>query len=427
MSKLIKEGLIFLGILLVSLILFDQIFIRLDLFSPPKDQIGNEHVGFSFHLKQVGKENLGQQKSYLPRFKGKKGEIIKTNEWDCRSSRSIKEILSKPFPNLILVLGDSHTDLPYGNELTHPFILEHELKNMGVNSTEVFNAGYSRFSPLQCYLLYKYYLRKLNPRVIIFNLYIGNDFYDLFRIDDRPYLAKDANGNYKIHSPVWIKYRDPALQGGSMQDSRVLFVLKKILQKADLWGNWMRVRYLLNTAREQNQGIGSIFKYMWDIKRSVEPSLWYPGAYSAQILNQQIFFKYFPKSKEESLSRLSFLLKMIKDENPDIKLVLSPIPSATLSGALKGSSVFQNKINQLGLTYSEIVESEQELFNRCREIAGEQGWIFVDLLSSFRAYPEPKVLFMKQDLHISPEASRLIGEEEAKAMMPLIREMQKSP
>lgn len=427
MSKTIKDILTFLGILLVSLILFDQIFIGLDIFPPPKVPIGNEHVGFPLYFRQIGEENLGQDKSYLPMFKGEKGEIINTNEWDCRSSRSIKEILSKPYPNLILVLGDSHTDLPYGNELTHPFILEHELKNMGVNNTEVFNAGYARFSPLQCYHLYKCYLRKLNPRVIIFNLYIGNDFYDLFRIDDRPYLAKDAHGDYKIHSPVWIQYRDPASQGKSMQNSRVLFILEKILQKADLWGNWMRIRYLLNTAGEQDQGIISIFKYMWDIKRSVEPSLWYPGAYSAQILNQQIFFKYFPKSKEESLSRLSFLLKMIKDENPEIKLVLSPIPSPTLAGVLKESPVFHNKINQLGLTYSEIVKSEQELFNRCREIAGEQGWIFVDLLSSFRAYPKPKDLFMKQDFHISPEASRLIGEEEAKAMMPLIREMQKRP
>jgi hypothetical protein len=421
MLRIIKNAVIYIAIFFVVLLLFDLALIRMNLFPTPQLPIGNKDVGHALYFHPIGTENLPVDKSYIPRFKGKKEGIILLNEYDFRSTRSIKKILEEPLSNFILVLGDSHTDLPYANDFTHPFILERALLGEGMNDAEVFNAGQAKFSPLQSHMLYKYYLKQFNPKAIILNLYSGNDFYDLIRVDDRPYFVADGADNYKINPPEWVRYRAPDSQGTWVDQSRILYVFLNLPGMQAFTRNWTRIKYLLSTSEQQEQGILSSLRYIWDIKNSVEPSLWYPGAYSAQILNQQLFFKHFPTSKEESIRRLSYLMKMMKEENPEMLLILSPIPSAALAGALKDNPVFQNRIEIIGLKYDEIFHIEKYLYEKSRNIAEDAGWAFVDILQAFQSYPKPQDLYMGEDLHISPEASRLIGEAEAGAILPILR------
>ena len=67
-----------------------------------------------------------------------------------------------------------------------------------------------------------------------------------------------------------------------------------------------------------------------------EPSLGYPDAFSAQMLNQQLFFQHFPSAREESIRRMRELMILIRRENPGITLVMSPIPSYELAGRAAG-------------------------------------------------------------------------------------------
>src|SRR5690606_27294612 len=142
------------------------------------------------------------------------------------------------------------------------------------------------------------------------NLYTGNDFYDLLRVDDRPHFERTDDG-YRITEPEWFLLDDPARR----PRSRVLFVLKSLLDRTGVRRIYFRVVELQRLAKEQGGSFPAVIDYIKDIWRAREPSIGYPDAFTAQILNQQLFFHHFPSARDESLNRLRTLMKMAKREN----------------------------------------------------------------------------------------------------------------
>lgn len=322
------------------------------------------------------------------------------------------------------VSGDSHTDLCAPNDSVHFGVLERALRGRGVQAG-VFAYGAGKYSPLQAYLAVRANLEAYNARAFILNLYTGNDFLDLLRIDDRPHLIPDSSG-YRVAPPVWYQELPP----GTVPRSRVLFAFGRAFDRTGIPRAWVRFRYLLDAARSQGQGLASVVRYMRDLQRASSASIGYPQALSAQIFNQQLFFHRFPGSREESVRRLAFLLSMIRQQHPDRLLVLSPIPSYEVVFPAGGDPVFRSVLSRLPITYEQGVREEDALYEAALQAGRVAGWVVVDNRPALRELAERaerrEMVYNTFDYHITEQASEVIGGNEAEVLAGLLSPTLKS-
>jgi hypothetical protein len=248
---------------------------------------------------------------------------------------------------------------------------------------------------------------------LVMNLYTGNDFYDILRVDDRPHFVEDGGG-YDIAPPVWYAYDPP----GSRRWSRVLFAGEAVLDRIGVGNLLTRLRYLHAVSSEQGSGLGAVLAYMNDLRKSRAPEVGYPGAYAAQILNQLLFFDRFPASSEESMRRVRALLRLVRDAHPNALLVMSPIPSYLLVGEEPVDGALLQVFDRLPLSYEEGVHMEELLYEALREAATEAGWLFVDNLSALRGARGGERLFNAFDYHVTVRANEVIGEAQAEVIAP---------
>jgi hypothetical protein len=258
----------------------------------------------------------------------------------------------------------------------------------------------------------------LKPLVIILNLYTGNDLFDMIRMDDRPYYEADGKGGYGVHPPMWYKYTNPADSGSALQKSRVLFLVRTVTRDFGLQGIVNRVRYLTSLAREHGEGIGFTFSYIRDLAETRESSLDYPPAFAAQVLNQHLFFSYFPKAREESLHRIRFLLSSMRKEYADCYLVLSLIPSPVLCPDLQTDSILLSVLSRLDVTMHTVAAEERALYDSCVAIAQEEGW---NIVNNRETMAHNCRKYWMEDLHLSPEGSVVIGQNQAEQILPMVR------
>lgn len=315
----------------------------------------------------------------------------------------------------VAVSGDSHTDLCASNDRIHFGYLEHDLRRDGVPAV-VYSYGAGKYSPLQAYLAVKSSIARYQSDAFVLNLYTGNDFMDLLRIDDRPHLVAQGDG-YRIADPVWFQQDPPGLK----RRSRVMAVVARL---ADLTGASrlaVRVAYLRDAAAEHGKGLGDVLGYMNDLRKSGSSSVGYSQAFTAQMLNQQLFFQRFEGTEKESLRRLAFLLAHIRSEQPGRILVLSPIPSFQFVHVQPSDTALNTVLTRLPVTYEYGVRQEQALYDASKRLAQEAGWVFVDNLPLLRALRDSVPLYNTFDYHIEPVASEVIGRREAEILAPLLR------
>ena len=404
----------YVAFLFLVAVLFDGVLIISGLY-PPKRLYGDPTLGF------VTPEGTGSRNT-IPtlhwRFVHSDSGIIELNERGFRTERTIQEILFNPQRMGIAVIGDSQTELPYRNELTHPFVLQKVLRDSGLTDVEVFAAGRGKYSPLQAYLYFREYVLDLHPAVLILNLYTGNDFFDLMRVDDRPYLESDNKGRYRIHPPEWYRLADPDSKGGWKDKSRLWFLVQSIGEETRISTMWARFRYLIDLARKEGKGFNAVASYMYKLYRTEESEMAYPGAYPSQILNQYLFFKYFPESMSECLARLKYLLALVRHKHPDLLLILSPIPSASLAGSLEDDTLFRRKLESVGISYEDLLHQEQAFHDSSVSIAHSLGWETIVNLAPLRE--NKRQIFMPEDLHLSPAGSQILGANEAAKVLTLM-------
>ena len=384
------------------LVVLDLVLIGLDVF-PPRYDYGDSEIGWV----PAPAPGSAWKRQCLENSTGTLFEYAR-NDRGVRTAFSSGEILADTTSYKIAVTGDSQTSLCAPNAQTHPGVLAAQLREIGVPAMEL-AYGSPRYSPLQGYLAFKRELTNYAPHAFVLNFYTGNDFYDMLRVDDRPYLAHDSGG-YRIHPPVWYNLRDP----NKRHRSRVLYVTHSIFARTGLNGIFFRVRFLSAVAAEQGKGFGTMLSYMNDLRKSRESSVGYREAFAAQILNQQLFFHHFPESRPESLRRVRALLSMVRQENPNMLLVLSALPSYQLATTkARADSSFLATLDRLPLGYEAGVEQERELYDSLRTFAAETGWLFVDNLSALREYDGRSRLYNDFDYHLTVAASAIIGRTQA--------------
>jgi hypothetical protein len=313
------------------------------------------------------------------------------------------------------VTGDSQTDLCTPNEKLHAGVLESELDAQGVPAM-VMTYGAGRYSPLQGYLAFRKVLRPYHPQVLVLNVYTGNDLYDILRADDRPHFVATDSG-YRIADPIWYSLDDPKVQ----YRSRVLFALRAVGDEVGVRKLFLRLKELWRVGAERRAGFATVLGYMRDLWKARDPSLGYSDAFTAQFLNQQLFFHRFPGSEEESVRRIRALMTQIRRENPGLILVMSPLPSYEVVGEQPIDPELLRTLQRLPVSYEEGVQQEEALYQRLRDLAAEAGWIFVDNLAALRAYHGSERLFNNFDYHLLPTASALIGRAQAAALVKVLQ------
>jgi hypothetical protein len=340
---------------------------------------------------------------------------VRRNEAGIRTDLSVAQLQADDVGYKIAVTGDSQTDLCAPNAETHPGILQHELNLQGFKAAVlVYGAG--RYSPLQDYLVYKTRLKEYAPAAFVLNLYTGNDFNDMLRVDDRPHFVPDGAG-YRIAPPVWYRYDDPHTH----RHSRVLWAISQVSRRIGLQNLVQRVLFLRRSAAGQGDGLWAVLTYMNDLRKSIEPSVGYSAAYSAQILNQQLFFHHFPKGRAESLRRMRALMELIRAENPHTLLVMAPLPSYELVSNKSVDSRLLETLRRLPITLESGIEEEQGLYEALRDLCSELDWVFVDNLAPLREYHGPEKLYNDFDYHLTPAGSRIVGTTEAAALLTYLR------
>lgn len=404
--KRISRGLAtYAVIVMVTLVAFDVALMLTGLF-PPAHNYGTPGVGWV-----ASSPTTRMSENRCTEFASGTVHSYVRNEDGYRTSHSKEELQGPGGSFEIAVTGDSHTDLCAPNEQTHFGVMEREMRAAGM-PTVAFGFGAGRYSPLQAYLAIRGGMDEYAVDGLVLNLYTGNDFYDLLRVDDRPHFVKDENG-YRIADPVWYLYDPP----GRQRRSRVLYLIDSVARATGVRGVYVRLRYLRAAAREQGYGLASVFAYLNDLRRSTSPDVGYPAAFAAQILNQQLFFYRFPRARDESMRRVRELLTLIRREHPDVLLVMSPIPSYQLVAAEPVAPELLAVLDRLPIDYDDGVAQEESLYRDLQTEAEAAGWIFVDNLTALRASESAGHLYNDFDYHIEPVASEIIGRAQAAALV----------
>jgi hypothetical protein len=404
-KRLLLRTALYAGITAATLGLVDLVCMLFGFF-PPIHDYGDPDVGW------VGFSPTGEMHTdwCVQYATGDTISFIR-NEDGIRTHVGVDALLTDQQALKIAVTGDSQTELCAPNAETHAGFLESSLNANGTR-TVVLPYGAGRYSPLQDYLVFKARLKKFEPDALVLNLYTGNDFYDLLRVDDRPYFdASDAG--YQIAEPTWYLYDDPRI----VRRSRVLFALRSLAKQTGVRGLYLRLRVLHRSATEQGAGLRSVVAYMNDLRKSVEPTVGYPEAFSAQVLNQQLFFHHFPAAREESFRRVVALLELVRAENPGMLLVMSLIPSYQLAQQRPVDDALHRVLERLPITYEGGVREEQELYDAVRYLAEEHGWLVVDNLRGLREYDGSDRLYNDFDYHLLPVASEIIGRQQAAVIL----------
>lgn len=396
------------AIIVATLAALDLVLIAAGLF-PPTHNYGNRDVGWLAASASGNDVSVG-----CVEFASGETYRYRRNADGYRSDATADE-LRGPGPGLeIAVTGDSHTDLCAPNAETHFGMTEAGLRDAGVPTT-TFSYAAGRYSPLQAFLAIEPALVNYQADVLILNLYTGNDFYDMLRVDDRPHLVRERGG-YRIAPPIWYQLDDPEL----IRRSRVLYAFRSLAETTGVRGLLARLRYLTSAAREQGESWTTIIRYVEDLRRATAPEVGYPGAFLAQMLNQQLFFHHFPAATEESVRRVRAVLEIIRERHPDVRLVLSPIPSYQVVHPKPENPLLEGVASRLSLGYAEGVAQEEQLYRRLEAIAEETGWLFVDNLSRLRAYTGEAPLYNDFDYHVLPTASEIIASSQVELILTIV-------
>jgi len=366
----------------------DLLLVKFDLLSPPL-QYGLSDLGFGYSGVRTSKMFGGSE---------------------------LDEAAS---PLTIAMIGDSHSQLVFPNPLdSHEFVLERDLRARGF-PVSMISAGRGRYSPLQEYLLFKNHVKgKYRPQVLLLNFYSGNDFYDMLRPDDRPHYVREDGGAITMRPPRWISFVDPESRSW-VQRSRLLWGVDELANTLGYPRVVTRLRMLSAAANQSSGSLAETVRYLRNLASSQEPTLAYPAAFAAQILNQALYFQHFPESKADSIVFMRHLLAQIRAENPDLVLVLAAIPSAAVMNGIPADlrQAWKDTLDRTGLSAEKIAQLENELVDQLEASAAPAGWQFIDLRDCLGGRFSSGNLYSPEDLHISAAASRMIGECQAQAFL----------
>lgn len=207
MNKKLKNWLINIGLVIISIIVFLVLFeFYLSIFHPQSDS-------FWRYDKYVGTAFIPNKEGRYVSYEGN-STYIKINSHGWRDKERSYE--KGPDTSRIIVLGDSFTAaLEVPIEQSFSYLLEDRLNNNleYQNRTEVLNLGVNGIGTAREYLILKHYGLKYKPDLVVLAFFPGNDVVDnyfmvggygpTFILDDKGKLA-EVQGEIPNENPIRI-------------------------------------------------------------------------------------------------------------------------------------------------------------------------------------------------------------------------------
>jgi lysophospholipase L1-like esterase len=316
----------------------------------------------------------------------------------------------------VVVLGDSFTAGASNADENIPGVLE-KLLNQAHSSqpVEVLNAGVGRYSPYQCYVRLTHEILPLRPKHVIVAEYVGNDFLDLIRQDDRPYLTERPDGGFDEHPPRFVSMRDPQETPGFMGRSR-LFAVFQGLAGAPLRYQFSRVRIMYENLTAFGYGTPEILKYLREVRGldSQEHGM------MLQILNQQVWFDRFPKTLDLAFRVNRHVIELFRDlcRREGIRLTYTVIPSKDMIEPETMTRAFQRiEEKEPRWTAKRIAAFSNQLTDETARASRELGVEFVDLRDGIRKRKTGEAMYYPFDMHMNSVGNRAAAETLAEGLL----------
>jgi len=314
----------------------------------------------------------------------------------------------------IIVLGDSHM-VSAPREATFPKVLESLLAadDLRGRKVEVYNGGALGHSHYQYYLTLTQRLQRYQPDLVVVAFYVGNDFMDLYRIDDRPRLAFE-NGEFVHHPPEFVKNWDPDASG-LLESSRVAFVVGACLRKTIGYA-WDRTRVLFSVGKRAGHGNLEACRFVSKMIRGSFVN----EAIFRQSMNQIVFLRSFPEARAEidRVNRhVTELMKAVADSG-GMRLLYVPIPTKLQIEPDSDPLVLQKTLEVCGLDRS-VLADEDELADSLVALLAEHGIESLRVDGAMREAAKAGVLY-DETYHINVKAHAVIARALHERVLPLI-------
>jgi hypothetical protein len=308
----------------------------------------------------------------------------------------------------VIVVGDSHTAGECANAENYPNVWE-GLVNQDAKRprVEVINAGVGRFSPYQYYVKTETQLTALKPDVLVVGLYIGNDFMDLMRRDDRPYLVRNRDGSITPHAPEFTMFDDPGKKPTFLSRTRVLAITRDKLGHSVLY-QLQRARMLWNGVVEYDRGPLDISRYMIDVKRLTDLSL----GFMTQSMLQDVWFRHFPETLNTAYEFNRYVMREFQAlcARNGIKLIYAMIPAKVqiepddMEGIVKQFMAYDPSF-----TSANLAAFADKLSDQSMRDAQALGITAIDLRQPMRERRNGVRLYYPSEMHLSPAGNRVIA------------------
>jgi len=327
------------------------------------------------------------------------GELLMTTNNFAFYEEQDTSPVAAPDVRRLAVVGDSFVVCPCKADESFTNQLESLLNAEGGGHYEFINAGIGRHSPYQYLLHTERDIVPLRPARLVVTLYMGNDFLDLIRQDDRPYLVRTADGRVEAHPPVFITYDDPTRPLAWYESTR-LWQLGRAALGPTLLYQISRVRLLHRNLSAMGRGPTEIAEYMMEVKKLDQIS----HGIMAQSLHQYVWFRHFPETLDTArfFSRhvIESFAKLGRREN--IELVFVIMPSKPTIEAWRLNGLFdQLSAIEPGLAAAGLAAFENRLADEALATCRELGIPTVDLRPGLAEAARGGELYYPHDMHLN--------------------------
>jgi len=316
----------------------------------------------------------------------------------------------------IIVLGDSQT-VSVPKEATYAEVLQKLLNRNELNGkrVEVHNAGAPGHSHYQYYLALDQRLKQYNPDLVIVGSYVGNDFLDLYRIDDRPSLFFD--GHDLIHrDPVFYKFYDPSQIGtGLIEHSSLMQLLHLVFQKT-VGYPFNRVRVQWQIGKRPGEGNIAAASYLYPIMRGyfINQHIY------RQSINQILFLNRFPMERQ-AIDRINERVTLLMREmtnSSGVRLLYMPIPTKLQVEPDADSEVLNKIFEVSGLVRSDL-QVEDELYDSFTSMLEKYGIEHIRVADALKESATRGILY-DHTYHITEYTNDLLGRALYETVRPMV-------
>lgn len=306
----------------------------------------------------------------------------------------------------IVVLGDSQMvtvafDEAFPAVLARAFSGE-DLRGMRV---EIHNAGAPGHSHYQYYLALERRLERYDPDLVIVAPYMGNDFLDLLRNDDRPMLAFEA-GQYRHRDPIFYKFHDPSGKRHWLTESSTFARFVALTARRAAGYEFDRVKILWGVGESGGGGSLAAARYVFAIARGsfVDQHVF------RQSMNQILHLSRFPETQRD-MERVNVeVLGRMKDltDRRGMSLLYVPLPTRLQVDPDFAPEALERVLEVCGLD-RDALKVEDRLYDSLKSELDNRDVAYVEVVEALRRGAQHATLY-DDTHHMGAEAHAIVAD-----------------